>query len=120
MNFLLNRVIIFVSNLINLRVFSAKLNHEFFFKPVSEFESRRFTEFISKPEITLTNRGLFINLEVINPGFLFGLNDLVSAVKESEPVHLRLNFNFHDFAFISHTSISKVFDKLFFTIASHH
>ena len=95
MNFLLNRVIIFISNLINLRVTSAKLNHKFFSKPVSEFESRRFTEFISESEITLANRGFFINLEVINPGFLFGLNHLVSAVTESKPVHLRFLFNFH-------------------------
>lgn len=95
MHLLLDTVVGLITDLINLGMASHELYHQLFSQPVSELKRGRLNEFISEVEITLANRSLLVYLEVIDPGFLFSLNQLVFGVAEPKPVHLTLLVYFH-------------------------
>lgn len=82
MDLLFHTVVFFVANGVNLGVAGDKLDEQVFTKPVSELQSRWLIEFISEIEIALSYLCLSIHLEMVNPGFLFGFDNLISAVLE--------------------------------------
>jgi hypothetical protein len=79
---LFHTVVFFIANGVHLGVAGDKLNEQVFTKPVSELQSRWLIEVISESEIALSYLCLSIHLEVVNPGFLFGFDNLISAVLE--------------------------------------
>ena len=79
---LFRAVIVFVADVVDLRVASDELNHKVFSKPVPELKGRGLKEFISEVKVTLTDLSLTVNLEVVNPSLPFSLYDLVSTVSE--------------------------------------
>lgn len=82
-NFLLNAIVIFISDLVHPGMAGDKLDKQFFTKPVLELQSGWLIEFVGKAEVTLSYESLLVYLEVVDPSLLFSLNDLISTVRES-------------------------------------